>query len=177
MIIKFILILGFFLTSQFTITAKGTYQEPFEFIDDTFSGAPPVPQKLWIRKEMQQAIQKIMDRRLKTLRLTYWSQDGRVAYILEEIGKEKPITVGLVIGKEGMEQIKVLEFREVRGWEVRYPFFTDQFNGVSLLPGFKLNKKIDGISGATLSVNALTRLAKLSLYLYNHCDHGYGRDN
>ena len=52
------------------------------------------------------------------------------------------------------------------GWEVRYPFFTDQFNGLQLDEKKQLNKKVDGISGATLSVNALTRLSRLALHLH-----------
>jgi Na+-transporting NADH:ubiquinone oxidoreductase subunit NqrC len=49
---------------------------------------------------------------------------------------------------------------------VRYPFFTDQFNGLQLDENNRLQRKIDGISGATLSVNALTRLARLALHLH-----------
>ena len=64
-----------------------------------------------------------------------------------------------------MLQMQVLIYRESHGWEVRYPFFTDQFKGLERDDSNNLNKKIDGISGATLSVNALTRLSKLALYL------------
>ena len=62
--------------------------------------------------------------------------------------------------------MRVLIYRESHGWEVRYPFFTDQFQGLELSSKNRLNKKIDGISGATLSVNALTRLSKLALFLH-----------
>ena len=148
---------------------KGTYQEPSDFISETFGGDPPTPSKLWIRKEMQTDIQKIMERGLKTLRLRYWKKGDRFVYILEEIGKEKPITVGLVLNRGEIERIKVLIFRETRGWEVRYPVFTDQFKRARLRSGNKLDRKIDGISGATLSVKALTRLSRLALYLYSHC--------
>ncbi len=56
-----------------------------------------------------------------------------------------------------IQDVKVLVFRESRGWEVKYPFFTDQFNQVQLNNEKELNKHIDGISGATLSVNALRK--------------------
>ncbi|WP_069472977.1 FMN-binding protein [Candidatus Marithrix sp. Canyon 246] len=72
-------------------------------------------------------------------------------WILEEIGKKKPITTGIVINKGRIERFKVLIFRETRGWEVCYPFFTNQFKGNSL----NNFSHIDGISGATLSVRAL----------------------
>ena len=61
---------------------------------------------------------------------------------------------------------KVLVFRESRGWEVRHPFFTDQFRDAGLTGELALDRNIDGISGATLSVRALSRLARLALYLH-----------
>jgi len=58
---------------------------------------------------------------------------------------------------------RVLIFRETRGGEVRYPFFTDQFAGIMLGRDTLLSREIDGISGATLSVNALVKLTRLAL--------------
>lgn len=99
--------------------------------------------------------------------MRYWGEKHRTAWILEEIGKERPITVGLVIDNGRLETVKVLVFRESRGWEVRYPFFTDQFNGARLTNEHGLDRSIDGISGATLSVRALKKLARLALFLHN----------
>ena len=64
--------------------------------------------------------------------------------------------------------VRVLIYRESRGWEVKYPAFTDQFRGARLTSDGKLDQSIDGISGATLSVHALTRLARLALLLDQH---------
>jgi uncharacterized protein with FMN-binding domain len=89
---------------------------------------------------------------------------------LEEIGKEQPITTGIVVEDGKIDQVKVLVFRESRGFEVRYPFFTDQFRGATLREGLDLDREIDGISGATLSVRALTKLARLALLLHAHSD-------
>ena len=94
------------------------------------------------------------------------NNNSRSAWILEEIGKDKPITVGLVVNNNTLERIRVLIFRESRGWEVRYPFFTDQFRGAGLADEHRLDRHIDGISGATLSVRALEKLARLALYLH-----------
>ena len=87
---------------------------------------------------------------------------------MEEIGRDKPITTGVVVKNEKIEQLNVLIFRESRGWEVKYPFFTDQFKQAILTEKNQLSKKIDGISGATLSVYALTKVAKLALFLNTH---------
>ncbi|MCV6604514.1 MAG: FMN-binding protein, partial [Porticoccaceae bacterium] len=67
-----------------------------------------------------------------------------------------------------IEQVKILEFRESRGWEVRYPFFTKQFIGVGLAhkKRYRLDSHIDGITGATLSVRAVKKVATLALFFH-----------
>ena len=107
------------------------------------------------------------------LRLRYWMKAGRTVWILEEIGKERPITTGFVVENNEIKKVKILIFRESRGWEVRYPFFTDQFTGASLRgENLELDRAIDGISGATLSVSAVTRLARLALLFHQHVTKG-----
>jgi len=148
------------------ICAGESYQTPDAFLQEVFAAAPPSPQVLWLKGDIRETTAAILGHPYPGLRIRYWGKDARTAWILEEIGKEKPITVGLVVGPAGMEQLRVLEFRESRGWEVRYPFFTDQFAGVGLTADRQLDRHIDGISGATLSVRALQKLARLALYLH-----------
>lgn len=148
--------------------ADDVYQEPEAFLSDVFGGNPPAPEALWITGELKPAIESIMGHGLGVLRVRYWGRDKRTAWILEEIGKERPITTGIVVESGRIEQIKVLIYRESRGYEVRYPVFTDQFRDARLAEGGGLTRNIDGISGATLSVRALTRLAQLALFLHSH---------
>ena len=75
-----------------------------------------------------------------------------------------------MINHNKIESIKVLAFRESRGWEVRYPFFTDQFSDVALKENKQLDRHIDGISGATLSVRAMTKMARLALFLHQEIE-------
>ena len=150
--------------------AKGTYLEPEKYLQQIFDGNPPEPKKLWFKKDLKTEIKNILGHDLKMLRLRYWDDNKKRAWILEEIGRDKPITVGLVTAAGKILDVKVLIFRESRGWEVRYPFFTDQFKDATLVTGNNLDRKIDGISGATLSVNALTKLGRLVLFLHKHLD-------
>jgi len=122
---------------------------------------------LWITRSLREQISQILEHAPDALRVRYWGKKHRTVWILEEIGKERPITVGLVVDKDRLETVRVLAFRESRGWEVRYPFFTDQFHGASLTGEYELDRSIDGISGATLSVRALKKLARLALFLHN----------
>ena len=153
--------------------AKGVYQEPREFLSEVFAGDVPKPRLLWVTQSLRPAIQEIMGHDLRELRIRYWGREGRTAWILEEIGKEQPITTGIVVDDGRIERIQVLIFRETRGWEVRYPFFTDQFPGTGLRDR-RLDRPIDGVTGATLSVRALKKLAALALYLHRHTDFADG---
>jgi len=146
------------------VAADSAYQSPDEFLEKVFAGPPPTPQVLWLKGEIKETTMIILGHKYPGLRIRYWGKDNRSAWILEEIGKVKPITVGLVIHDGSLETIQVLAFRESRGWEIRYPFFTDQFTGVTLTEEHKLDRIIDGISGATLSVTAMKKLARLALY-------------
>ncbi len=157
----------FILLSLLPLLAWGrdTYQEPQEFLSDNFNGQVPEASIVWLTGERKQRAREILGHRYPSLRVRYWRQAQRSAWILEEVGKDHPITTGVVIQDGRLERIKVLIFRESRGWEVRYPFFTDQFKGAGLNHDGALNKSIDGISGATLSVRALKKIATLALYL------------
>ena len=146
--------------------ADEVYQTSEAFVAEAFGGEPPPPKRLWITKPRKSDVTRILGHGLGVLRVPYWERNGRTAWILEEIGKVHPITTGFVVGDGRLETVRVLIYRESRGWEVRFPFFTDQFIGATLNATLELDRHIDGISGATLSVDALTRLSALALYLH-----------
>ena len=162
------LVLTLILAVQLVSTgfAKGVYQEPGDFLTEIFAGDVPELKKLWLQKDLQQEILNILGHDLGVLRLSYWQRDKRSAWILDEIGKTLPITVGIVVNENKIELLRILIFRESRGWEVRYPFFTVQFNNAMLTELNQLDNAVDGISGATLSVNAVKKLATLALLLH-----------
>ena len=147
------------------VNAGGVYQEPTDFIEQVFENKPPKAKVLWLDKDLKTQITEILDHKYNALRIRYWQQDKRTAWVLEEIGKEKLITAGIVINKQKIEQVKVLVFRESRGWEVRHDFFTDQFKQAGIEENNRLDKTIDNISGATLSVRAIRKLATIALLL------------
>lgn len=173
-IVALVAFAGMLVLDTALVEAVDVYQEPEAFLEETFDGDVPEPDVVWIKGSRKSAIRKIMGRDLRMLRVRYWGRGGRTAWILEEIGKTEPITTGIVVDRGRIENIKVLIYRESRGWEVRYPFFTNQFEGAELTGNNRLDRSIDGISGATLSVNALTRLARLALFLHTQTDHDGG---
>lgn len=145
--------------------AGGVYQQPDEFISEVFDNNPPKAEILWLDDDLKQQIAEILDHKYNALRLRYWPRDKKSAWVLEEIGKDKPITTGIVVNDGKIEKVKVLIFRESRGWEIRHDFFTSQFSQATLDDNNMLDKSIDNISGATLSVRAVKKLAQIAILL------------
>lgn len=150
--------------------AGGVYQEPDAFIKESFVNTTPDVKVFWPDAKLKHSMEKILGHEYQSLRIRYWLSGKRSAWILDEIGKEKPITTGVVINNNHIEKIRVLVFRESRGWEVRHSFFTEQFDQASLNKDLQLDRHIDNISGATLSVNALSKVARLALLLHQQID-------
>ena len=167
MLLKTIIV--FICLSSVNALAGGVYQKPDEFIKQVFNNNPPKAEVLWLKKDLKKQITGILDHKYNGLRIRYWQQNKnsnkKSVWILDEVGKEKPITTGFVINNGQIELVKVLVFRESRGWEVRHDFFTDQFKQAKLETDNTLSQSIDNISGATLSVRAVRKLAKIALLL------------
>ncbi len=147
-------------------SGPGVYQEPADFLREVFGGEPPPPRRLWLKGELKERVREVLGHDYRRLRVRYWRQGGLTAWILEEIGKEHPITMGVVVEEGHIREIRVLVFRESRGWEIRHPFFTEQFRGAGLEGETRLDRSIDGITGATLSVRAMRKVARLALLLH-----------
>ncbi|EGL53679.1 FMN-binding protein [Methylophaga thalassica] len=152
------------LLTTTTSHARGVYQTNDAFLAEVFNGTLPQSDVVWMKGDVRQTVADILGHPYAGLRIRYWREGQRSAWILEEIGKEEPITFGVVINGDRVEQVKVLAYRESRGGEVKYPAFTQQFQNVGLVSN-RLDKHIDGITGATLSVRAMTNVVRLALYL------------
>ncbi|MGB2002117.1 MAG: FMN-binding protein [Porticoccaceae bacterium] len=152
------------------VMGKGVFQSGPDFIAETFAPETAKPGVLWLNGNIRQQAQNILDRPITGLRVRYHIAGGKTAWILEEIGKEMPITIGVVIHQDKIEQVKILAYRESRGGEVRYPAYTAQYLGASLTDNHRLNQNIDGITGATLSVWAVNKVAALALYYHSQID-------
>jgi len=149
------------------VHAASVYETHTEFLDRAFNGTSPETALIWLSGERKSVVRELLGHDYPALRLRYWCRAGRSAWELNEIGKELPITVGVIVEKDYIRSLRVMTYRENRGGEVSTPSFTDQFDGVALEADGALDAHIDGISGATLSVQALTRLATLALFLHD----------
>lgn len=141
------------------------YQSPQAFLADSLEN--PIPKIHTITTEQAKDVAKIRQGFYEPQRIRYWQDGKRTVWILQHIGKTHPITAGFVIENNQIITAKVLEFKESRGWEIRLKYFTDQFKENHLTESH-LAKKIDNITGATLSVRAMEKMAKTALYINQH---------
>ncbi|MAT82741.1 MAG: FMN-binding protein [Gammaproteobacteria bacterium] len=143
------------------------YQSPEDFVRTAFPDADPAARALWLRAGLRDDAAELLGR-APAPRIRYWQAGSRTAWILDEIGKDRPITAGVVVDGGAIADVRVLVFRESRGWEVKHAFFTDQFHDARLTADHDLDQAIDGITGATLSVRAMKKMARLALLLDAH---------
>ncbi len=139
-----------------------------QFLKGIFPGQVPAPKVVWLQGKIKERVEKVLGHRYGKLRVRYWQQGDTTAWILDEVGKEQPITVGIVVRENRIALLRVLAYRESRGDEVRHRFFTRQFDAAGITNDDRLDKPIDGITGATLSVQALTKLSRMALILHQH---------
>ncbi len=158
------LLVGLLLDPCGVSWADTTYLAPENFLHEVFAGSSPATQYLWLDGAAQTKLKAIFGHPYPQARLRYWRAGGKTAWILEDIGKEFPITAGFVVKDHALAGVRVLIYREARGDEIHLPAFLKQFDGTRLQDGH-LDPGIDGISGATMSVGAMQRMARAALTL------------
>lgn len=136
------------------------------FLAEAFGSATPPPKALELTDNVQSMLSQTFGKAYPQERLRYWKSGGTSAWILEDVGKDGyvPTTTGFIVKNGAIQAARVLIYRESRGEQVADPSFTRQFVGAHLA-GAQLDREIDGISGATLSVAMMTRLARAALTL------------
>ena len=92
-----------------------------------------------------------------------------IAYALMDnvVGKVQPITyLGVYTNDLDIRHVQVLRYREQIGGAVQNQQWLKQFRGTSPESSFERGKDVDGITGATISVDALiSGLKRMSVYL------------
>jgi Na+-translocating ferredoxin:NAD+ oxidoreductase RnfG subunit len=79
------------------------------------------------------------------------------AAVGEVIGKDQPITFLVAIdAQDRLKDVDILVYREPYGGEVAYDTWRRQFRGKSASDSLRVGREIRSISGATISVQAVT---------------------
>jgi transcriptional regulator of nitric oxide reductase len=86
------------------------------------------------------------------------------AQVLNVKGKDQPITLLIAIDPDArLRDVDVLVYREPYGGEVAYEAWRRQFRGKTAADPLQVDRDIRGISGATISVNAVTEAVRRAL--------------
>ncbi len=144
-------------------------------IEDIISHYPEKPEitehKFSIPSKAKKEIQNILKQKFFRDKIYYWSinhSDGIDFALMDNvIGKSMPITFIVVFNNTGeVKYSSLIKYREAYGGEVKSKTWLNQFNGMKQDSLYKFPGNIAGISGATISVNSMTRgIGKLSLLL------------
>jgi hypothetical protein len=119
-----------------------------------------------IRAELDGTTPSMWEGRYVTF--TVWQGEtllGR-AFLVEEIGKHRPITFVVGVRPDGhVQDVAVVAYREAYGDEIRHKRFLKQYRGKGTGDSLQPRQVITNIAGATLSVNAASRAVKKALAL------------
>ena len=87
----------FLLTLSLSIFSQAEVISVEKFHNQAFPESELRWQTLWLNQDLRIKAEKLLGHSFKELRVRYFGQNKRTAWILDEIGKELPITIGVVI--------------------------------------------------------------------------------
>lgn len=151
------------------------YMTPKETLKQFFKDSDVVQsQEKIIDQASSEALEKKLGYALERDAVTFYigktgeKIDG-YALLDHQIGKSQPITFMTLINPQGqVEQVEVLVYRESQGAEVRYERFLKQYTDKMAQDSLKVGRDVTNISGATMSVRAVTLGVKRALILWNY---------
>lgn len=88
----------------------------------------------------------------------YRRNGSSTIWVLNRIGKVKPITAQFVVSGGRIQNARVLVYRESHGHEIKRSSYLARLRSTCNTPN---------ISGATLSVNSMKRMCRLAKYLHS----------
>ena len=101
---------------------------------------------------------RFMKKHIYTWQITKDDISLGFAYLDNVLGKSQPITFVVLFNADGtIVNSHIVKYREPIGGEVSHKNWLNQFSGRTKDSTYNVGKDIDGISGATISVNAVTR--------------------
>lgn len=140
-------------------------QRPETFLEQAFAGQVPPPGQIWRAGDVARRVEQILGHKPRWVRLPYWRQSGRTAWVLEESLDGAPVTVGVVVEDARIAQVNMLTYGARHGRDVTRPGFLKQFEGASLTGHDQiLDSPVRDTVGIGRPVDLMVGLARLALY-------------
>ena len=102
--------------------SKGSEAEK-KFLNKIFKNNIPKKQRIIVKGANKDKIKIIMGNKYKKRLFSYWENDSEQVWILNSIGKYKPITAAFTVKECKINSAHVLIYREQHGYEIKYPSF------------------------------------------------------
>lgn len=136
------------------------------FLAEVFGAAVPAPKFLELDGAAQSQLSAVLGHNYQQARLRYWKANGKTAWVIEDKGREgyQLTTAAFAVKGGAIDIARVLIYRESHGEEVAEASFLKQLAGTKAA-GNTLDRKADSISGATLSVLMMQRMARAAITL------------
>jgi hypothetical protein len=144
----------------------GHGQEPApEFVEELFKGHVPTGGSLVVSGEAARVSADLLGHTYPRREVQYWRDASRAVWVLDANGKHGLITAAFVVEDGEIRDSKVLSHREIRGKGIQSRRFLRQLRGARLDPRGRLTRRVEGVSGATISYGAVKNMARLALHL------------
>ena len=105
-LISLVFVVSIALYGALAIAAPGVYQTRTEFLQEALGTEKPDSDVVWMNAELRNVVTKVLGHPPAMLRMRYWYDASRTAWIIDEIGKEKPITLGIVVENQEIQSLK-----------------------------------------------------------------------
>jgi hypothetical protein len=135
-----------------------------DYVGSRFA-APPPAATLVLNGPVGTGAREILGHAPLVPEVRYWFAEGQTVWVLHGRHKTGVYIAGFSVQDGRLADVQVLEYRARYGQGIRERSFTRQFADAALNEGRQLDRRIDGITGATISVNSMKNLARLALYL------------
>lgn len=153
-------------------TGARAYVSEVGALAQVFPGATQISSQQFLVDDAQRAeLQSALGYRPRERIVTLHSgrRDGQLlghALVMNDVAKTLRVTFLVAIDPEGrVDQVVLLAFREPRGQEIEREVFRRQYVGLTRADPIRRGHDIRNISGATLSVDAMSRGVKRALLL------------
>ena len=164
-------IILFIIVFPFLISANGIKEETESIIKSEFGENVEMAfSKFQIPIKLKNEIEVATKQRFFSESIFVWlvtSNNSLIALGLMDnvYGKAQPITFFTIFSLDGIVHSNhIIKYREEHGGQVANKDWNKQFVGMD--KNFDSNKKVDGISGATISVNSVKKGVKKLIMLF-----------
>ena len=94
---RLVFLSGTFILACVSLPAYATDKAHAEWLASVLGTAQAPSKILWLDKALKQELNDLLAYQPNGLRIRYWAVAGKTAWVLEEIGKELPITIGFQV--------------------------------------------------------------------------------